>query len=201
MVFTFWGCVSYDEHVRKVPDSLIPAKVEELKNQLIMNGVSGEWFDKQIQHDTFRLHSNIDQYFQKSAEKQTDHEKKHDITWYFARLGVNAKIEKGKTFIEDRIELFSRAEAKHGIHKELIAAIIGVETNFADRHQRGNFYAFNSLASQYIFTNRKNFAIREITALYKFSQKQDILRNILPVHMPARSAGDSLFLLLCSRFS
>lgn len=171
MVFTFWGCVSYDEHVRKVPDSLIPAKVEELKNQLIMNGVSGEWFDKQIQHDTFRLHSNIDQYFQKSAEKQTDHEKKHDITWYFARLGVNAKIEKGKTFIEDRIELFSRAEAKHGIHKELIAAIIGVETNFADRHQRGNFYAFNSLASQYIFTNRKNFAIREITALYKFSQK------------------------------
>jgi len=96
MVFTFWGCVSYDEHVRKVPDSLIPAKVEELKNQLIMNGVSGEWFDKQIQHDTFRLHSNIDQYFQKSAEKQTDHEKKHDITWYFARLGVNAKNRKGE---------------------------------------------------------------------------------------------------------
>jgi len=136
-----------------------------------MNGVPGEWFDEQLQQDTFRLHSNIDLYFQKSAEKQTDHEKKHDITWYFARLGVNAKIKKGESFIEERIELFNRAEAKHGIHKELIAAIIGVETNFADRHQRGNFYAFNSLVSQYIFTNRKKFAIREITALYKFSQR------------------------------
>lgn len=171
IVFLSWGCVSYDEQIRKVPDSLIPVKIEELKNHLIMNGVSGKWFDEQIQHDNFRLHSNIDQYFQKSAEKQTDHDKKHDISWYFARLGVDAKIEKGKPFIEDRIELFNRAEAKHGIHKELIAAIIGVETNFADRHQRGNFYAFNTLVSQYIFTNRKKFAVREITSLYKFSQK------------------------------
>lgn len=169
--FTFGGCVSYQEQVIKVPDSLIPVKIEELKEHLITKGVPGEWFDEQLQQDTFRLHSNIDQYFQKSAEKQTDHEKKHDIVWYFARLGVNAKIEKGKPFIQDRIELFNRAETKHGIHKELIAAIIGVETNFADHHQRGNFYAFNSLVSQYIFTNRKKFAIREITALYKFSQR------------------------------
>ena len=83
---------------------------------------------------------------------------------------MDAKIEKGKPFIEKHIEMFNRAEAKHGIHKELIAAIIGIETNFADRHQRGKFYAFNSLVSQYIFTNRIKFAVREITALYKFSQ-------------------------------
>lgn len=171
MFLMFWGCVSYDEQIRKVPDSNATVKIEELKNHLIMNGVPGEWFDEQMQHETFRLHPNIDQYFKKSAEKQTDHDKKHDISWYFARLGVNAKIEKGKPFIEDRIGLFNRAEAKHGIHKELIAAIIGVETNFADRHQRGKFYAFNSLVSQYIFTNRKKFAVREITALYKFSLK------------------------------
>ncbi|KQC08112.1 MAG: hypothetical protein APR62_05420 [Smithella sp. SDB] len=191
MVFMFLGCASNKEQVKK--DQPIKAKthdeipiapeledntalighvkIQKLKQHLIVNGVPGEWFDEQIQQDTFRLHFNIDQYFQKSAEKQTDHDKKHDIPWYFARLDVNAKIEKGKSFIEDRIEFFNRAEAKHGIHKELIAAIIGVETNFADRHQRGKFYAFNSLVSQYIFTNRKKFAIREITALYKFSQK------------------------------
>ena len=78
----------------------------------------------------FWIYPNIDQYFQKSAEKLTDCDKKHDISWYFARIGVDAKIKKGKPFIEDRIEMFNRAEAKHGIHKELIAAIIGVETNF-----------------------------------------------------------------------
>jgi membrane-bound lytic murein transglycosylase B len=133
--------------------------------------VPGEWFDEQMQNETFQVHPHIDQYFQKSAEKQTDHDKKHDIAWYFARIGVDAKIEKGKPFIADRLELFQRAEAKHGIHKELIAAIIGIETNFADHQQRGKFYAFNSLVSQYIFTNRTKFAVREITALYKFSQK------------------------------
>ena len=171
MIFFLVGCASETMQVKKIPDSAIPVKIEELKNHLIMNGVPGEWFDEQIQNETFRIHPNIDQYFQKSAEKQTDHDKKHDISWYFARIGVNAKIEKGKTFIADRLELFQRAEAKHGIHKELIAAIIGIETNFADHQQRGKFYAFNSLMSQYIFTNRTKFAVREITALYKFSLK------------------------------
>ncbi|MGD0280055.1 MAG: lytic murein transglycosylase [Smithella sp.] len=190
MVFMFLGCASNNEMVKRNqtfqartpyeipivsklknnPDSVIPIKIKELKQTLIANGVPGEWFDKQIQNETFQIHPNIDKYFKKSAEKQTDHDKKHDISWYFARIGVDAKIEKGKPFIEDRIKIFKKAEEKHGIHKELIAAIIGVETNFADHQQRGKFYAFNSLVSQYIFTNRKKYAVREITALYKFSQ-------------------------------
>lgn len=165
------GCASEEGFIRKVPDSEIPVKIGELRRQLVMNGVPGEWFDEQMKQDTFRLHHNMDHYFMKSAEKQTDHDKKYDVAWYFARIGVDAKIQKGKPFIEDHIELFNRAEAKHGIHKELLAAIIGVETNFADHHQRGKFYAFNALVSQYIFTNRTKFAVREITALYKFSQK------------------------------
>lgn len=190
MIVIFLGCASNNGQVKKNriieaktndeiliatelkenPDSVIFVKIKELKQQLIMNGVSGEWFDEQMQHETFRIHSNIKQYFRKSAEKQTDHDKKYDVSWYFARVGVDAKIEKGKPFLEKNIEMFNRAEAKHGIHKELIAAIIGIETNFADRHQRGKFYALNSLVSQYIFTNRIKFAVREITALYKFSQ-------------------------------
>ncbi len=190
IVFLFLGCAFNNELIKKyetinskIPDeiqiapefhnNLEPAvqfKIKELKSQLIMNGVPGEWFDEQMQNETFRIHPSIDQYFQKSAEKQTDHDKKHDIAWYFALVGVDAKIEKGQPFIEKHIEMFNRAEAKHGIHKELIAAIIGMETNFADSQQRGNFYAFNSLVSQYIFTNRTKFAVREITALYKFSR-------------------------------
>jgi len=104
--------------IERNPESVFLVKIKELKQQLIINGVPGEWFDEQIQNETFLIHSNIDQYFQKSAEKQTDHDKKHDIAWYFARLGVNAKIKKGKTFIENHIEIFNRAEAKHGIHKD-----------------------------------------------------------------------------------
>ena len=190
MVLMFLSCAPNNEQVKKNqpikaktndeipistdlkvnPESVVAAKIKELKQQLIMNGVPGEWFDKQMQNETFQIHSNINQYFQKSAEKQADHDKIYDASWYFTRIGVDAKIEKGKPFIEKNIVMFNRAEAKHGIHKELIAAIIGIETNFADQQQRGKFYAFNSLVSQYIFTNRIEFAVREITSLYKFSQ-------------------------------
>jgi len=158
--------------VTKAPDVASDAsgKIEELKQALMINGVPGEWFDAQIKHESFQFYSSIGQYFQKAAEKQIDHDKKFDASWYFNRLGIDAKIEKGKPFIQDHLDILKKAEAKHGIHKELIAAIIGIETNFADHHQRGSFYAFNALVSQYIFTDRKNFAVREITALYKFSQ-------------------------------
>ena len=161
--------------VTKAPDdgSDTSVKIEELKQALMMNGVPGEWFDAQIKHESFQFYSNIDQYFQKAAEKQIDHDKKFDVSWYFNRLGIDAKIEKGKPFIQDHLDILKKAEAKHGIHKELIAAIIGIETNFADNRQRGSFYAFNALVSQYIFTDRKNFAVREITALYKFSIQTD----------------------------
>ncbi len=152
-------------------EAVLAERMIELKQRLAANGVPEEWFDEQTRHESFRIHSSIARYFQKAAEKQVDHDKKRDREWYFARLGVDAKIEKGRTFIEAHKAIFNRAEAKHGIHKELIAAIVGIETNFADRHQRGNFYAFNSLVSQYVFTKRKKFAVREITALYKFSKK------------------------------
>ncbi|MDD4356152.1 MAG: lytic murein transglycosylase [Smithellaceae bacterium] len=152
-------------------EALVAEKMTELKQRLARNGVPEEWFDEQTRHESFQVHSSIARYFQRSAEKQVDYDKQRDEAWYFARLGVEAKIEKGKMFIEAHKPIFNMAEAKHGIHKELIAAILGIETNFADRHQRGNFYAFNSLVSQYVFTKRKKFAVREIAALYKFSKK------------------------------
>ena len=34
-----------------------PTEMEELKQRLAANGVPGEWFDAQIQHESFRLHS------------------------------------------------------------------------------------------------------------------------------------------------
>lgn len=198
LLFVIWSCGSQQEIVKKKPtihktpseitvvdpvkipdrvtitgpdEEIVPDRIKALRDLLAANGVPESWFDEQMRHDTFRLHSDINQYFQKSAEKLIDHDKKYDASWYFDRLGVDAKIEKGKPFIEKNRDLFERAEAKNGIHKELIAAIIGIETNFADRHQRGNFYAFNVLVSQYLFTRRSTFAVRELTSLYKFSKK------------------------------
>jgi len=172
LVFIFLGCTSGNMNVKNLPDSVIDARMKELRQRLVSNGVPGKWFDSQTDSFSFRLHSNMNQYFQKSAEKQTDSAMKN-LAWYFALVGVDAKIRKGKSFIDDYEDALNRAEAKHGIHKELIAAIIGIETNYADSRYRGKFYVFNSLVSQYIFTNRKDFAVRELTSLYKFSRKTD----------------------------
>ena len=157
--------------VTKAPDAAsdTSVKIEELKQALLANEVPGEWFDAQIRHKYFQLHPSMGQYFQKAAEKQIDHDKKLDASWYFNHHGVDAKIERGKSFIKTYPDILQQAEAKHGIHKELIAAIIGMETNFVDSGQRGSFSAFNALVSQYVFTERKDFAVREITALYKFA--------------------------------
>ena len=96
LVFIFLGCASNNTNVKKIPDSVIDARIKELRQHLVSNGVPGKWFDDQIDSFSFRLHSNMDQYFQKSAEKQIDRDKTHDLAWYFARLGVDAKIKKGK---------------------------------------------------------------------------------------------------------
>jgi membrane-bound lytic murein transglycosylase B len=152
-------------------EAVLAERMIELKQRLASNGVPEEWFDEQTRHESFRIHSSIARYFQKAAEKQVDHDKKRDREWYFARLGVDAKIEKGKPFIKAHQSIFDRAEAKHGIHKELIAAIIGIETNFADRHQRGNFYAFNSLVSV-VFTKRKKFASGKSGLIFQRRQER-----------------------------
>jgi len=156
---------------KKIPDEIARACTRELRQEIVMNGVPAEWFDEQLQQETFQIHPTIDRYFQSSAERQVDQDKKRDASWYFARLGVDAKIEKGKSFIKAHSDILEEAEARHGIHQELIVAIMGIETNFASQQQRGEFYAFNSLVSQYIFANRRKFAVREISALYEFSQK------------------------------
>ena len=80
-------------------DSVALVKASKLKERLVINGVPGKWFDEQLKHETFQIHSTIDLYFHKSAEKQVDYDKKRDASWYFAQLAVDAKIEKGKKFI------------------------------------------------------------------------------------------------------
>lgn len=163
-----FGCAYHATQIREVSESEIPFRMNDLRYDLMENGVPCEWFDKQIKNDTFKLHANIGEYFQRAAEGQTVSSIKPRP---FKKRGAHSKVAKGQAFLRKHHQILKKAEARHGIHKELIAAIIGIETNFADHNYRGNFYAFNSLVSQYIFTNREDFAVREITALYQLARK------------------------------
>ena len=168
LIFIFLGCSFHATQIREVAESEIPIRIQELRSDLIDNGVSGTWFDKQIKNKTFRLHANIGEYFQNAGNKQNVSNKKSKPS---KKWRTNSRLHKGVAFLKKHQNIFNKAEARHGIHKELLASIIGIETNFADLKYQGNFYAFNTLVSQYIFTNREDFAVREITALYQLSRK------------------------------
>lgn len=168
LIFIFLGCSFHATQIREVSESEIPMRIQELRSDLIDNGVSGTWFDTQIKNKTFRLHANIGEYFQNAGNSQNVSSKKSKPS---KKRKMNSRFHKGVAFLTKHRNILNKAEARHGIHKELLAAIIGIETNFADHKYQGNFYAFNSLVSQYIFTNREDFAVREITALYQLSRK------------------------------
>lgn len=143
----------------------------ELRRYLVSNGVPGAWFDEHVTHEKFTLYPKVPQYFEKSPERRVDRTEEKDLDWYFNLFRVDIKIERGLSFIEENRTVLEQAEQKNGIHKELITAILGMETHFASNRQKGKFLTFNTLVTQYLMTDRKRFSSRELVALYKFSQR------------------------------
>jgi membrane-bound lytic murein transglycosylase B len=106
------------------------------------------------------------------AENQVSR-KERDFEWYKIHMGLDIKIQNARPFIDKYIKTLEQAEKKHGIHYELITAILGIETSYATSNRSlGNFIIFPALVSQYIFMpKRRNWAARELASLYKFSKK------------------------------
>lgn len=134
-------------------------------------GVDNSWLTTNIMSPNFKLYSNIKKYFTNMAENKA---KNHEINFesYKNNLGLDARIDKAKKFISDNNDILNNIESKNGIDLNLIVAIIGLETNFGEEGQKGKFFIFNALLSQYIFMEeRKNYALIELFNLYKFSKK------------------------------
>ena len=99
--------------------------------------------------------------------------KEKDFEWYKIHMGLDIKIKNADVFIEKHMDILNLAEKKHGIHYELIIAILGIETSYATSNKNlGDFSIFSTLISQYIFMpKRREWAARELASLYKFSKK------------------------------
>jgi len=146
-------------------------KLTELSNRLEERGVPKEWFWEQIERDNFQFYSNMENFFLNMMEHRFDRGE-IDLTDYKQHFGVERKIRLGRTFIEEHQELLNQIQERNGIDFELIVAIIGMETNFAEQRQRGNFYVFDSLVSQFLLIpRRENFAVNQIFELYIFMDK------------------------------
>lgn len=146
-------------------------RLMELNRKLVEKGVAESWlYDSMILRE-FKLHSNIGNYFHNMAEHRVER-KERDFNWYKRHFGLDLKIAMGENFLKRHIKTLRAVEDKNGLPYELVAAIIGMETNFADRRGRGSFYVFNTLVSQYLYVpKRERFAINQLAALYNFSEK------------------------------
>jgi membrane-bound lytic murein transglycosylase B len=145
--------------------------IEEIDNKLNEAGITDSWFLDNVKNSTFKLYPQMEKYFNNMAESKVER-KEVDFEWYKNHFGLDEKITNGKIFINNNLELLQKIENRNGIDKNLIVSIIGLETNYAEKTQLGNFYVFNSLISQYIFNkNRKKFAVNQLFYLYKFSTK------------------------------
>jgi membrane-bound lytic murein transglycosylase B len=143
--------------------------LENLGISLTAMGIPGDWFSKNIESPDFKIYNNIGIYFSNMAEYKA-RDKKLDYETYTKNLGIDLKIPKGEKFIGLYPDLLSQAQLKNGIDLELICAIIGIETDYANTRQKGYFNVFNTLVSQYILMKeRQKFALNELYYLYKFA--------------------------------
>ncbi|MDD3051032.1 MAG: lytic murein transglycosylase [Candidatus Cloacimonetes bacterium] len=152
-------------------ENKIEQKISELKERLRQDEIPSDWFENNLNHEKFKIYHQIEKYFKEMPERKVA-DKKRDFEWYKKYFDVENRISKGLSFIEENKNTLELLEKKNGIHYELIVAILALESNFGSSEQRGNFYIFNTLVSQYaLVPKREKFAYNQLKSLYKFSNK------------------------------
>lgn len=148
-------------------------KIEELNRVLISRGVPENWLADNINHEKFKIYHSVSRHFTSMPEHRVSRgERSQD--WYMRHFGVDAKIRRGADFRKQHIKTLQAAEKRHGIHYELLMAIMAIESDYANPRWRGNFYTFGTLVSQYLLIpRRQRFATNELVALYRFSDKTE----------------------------
>jgi membrane-bound lytic murein transglycosylase B len=82
------------------------------------------------------------------------------------------RIDQGKQFIKDNIELLEKAEQEFGVPKEIISAIIGVETFYGKR--QGSYRVLDSLSTLAFDYPKRSLFWRELKHFFVMSQEQHV---------------------------
>jgi len=82
------------------------------------------------------------------------------------------RIKGGKAFMEKHADLLAQAEKKYGVQKEIIAAIIGVETFYGKR--QGRYRVLDSLATLAFDYPKRPLFWRELKAFFSLAEKEQL---------------------------
>lgn len=115
----------------------------------------------------FELYDGIGDRFRNSAEKKIG-----SLEDYQEILNVREKQSRIKDFLDDHGNVFEEAENKYGISRFVIAAIIGIESDFG--LNIGSYNPLNVYVSMYNEDYRSDFARAQLEELILFVNRADI---------------------------
>ncbi len=115
----------------------------------------------------FEIYEGINDRFEGSAEKTS-----LDLKAYKAILGIEYKVAKIDDFMAAHFEQLQKAEETYGISKFIIAAILGVESNFGNNI--GSHNPFNAYTSMIVLDYRVDFARAQLLELLEFTERENI---------------------------
>jgi|TARA_B100000029_G_scaffold516778_1_gene634091 membrane-bound lytic murein transglycosylase B len=100
-----------------------------------------------------------------------------EFTWtwkkYRKHFVESKRIYNGKRFIKKHLEVLNRAEAEFGVPKEIIVAILGVETRYGKI--KGNINVIDALTTlSFDYPRRSKFFTNELISFFILTRKNNI---------------------------
>ena len=139
-------------------------RLNELKEYFRSNGMN---IDQLMDDSRFEVYEGIGDRFKNSAERKT-----LNLEEYKGVLGFDAKKAQMAVFMDENREQLEKAEKEYGIPKYVIAAIIGIESDYGKNI--GSYNPFNSYVSMYAVDYRAEFARAQLKELIEFVNRNKI---------------------------
>lgn len=139
-------------------------RLNELKEFFQSSNMS---IEQMLEDPRFEVYEGIGDRFRNSAERKT-----LNLEEYKRVLGFEAKKNQMSAFIEEHNKQLGKAEKEYGIPKYVIAAIIGIESDYG--RNIGSYNPFNAYVSMYAVDYRADFARAQLKELLEFVTRNEI---------------------------
>jgi membrane-bound lytic murein transglycosylase B len=115
----------------------------------------------------FKIYGSIGHKFTHSAERVTP-----TLSDYKKLLGFKKKIILGAQFVKNHRKALKKAQKKYGISRFVIAAVLGIESDFG--RNIGHYNPFNVYVSMLVVNYRSKFAREQLDNLLNFTHRKNL---------------------------
>lgn len=151
-------------HLSDSMDQIYPARLTSLIEYFESKDMD---LSSLVEDPKFEIYDEIGNRFRRSAEKKIG-----TLEDYQRVLGFDDKKRRIGAFIESHYSTLQEAENNYNIPKYVIAAIIGIESDFGQNI--GSYNPLNVYVSMYTEDYRADFAKAQLEELLLFTERNDI---------------------------